>query len=68
MFNIMKDLFTSAIVTIPDNVSPDQYEKLLSEHEADVMRLQAQQKRELEKQMANLNVRQLMLLKPCEMM
>lgn len=44
------------IVTIPDTVSPDQYEKLLSEHEADVMRLQAQQKRELEKQKANLNV------------
>lgn len=64
----MKDLLTSAIVTIPDNVSPDQYEKLLSEHEADVMRLQAQQKRELEKQMANLNVRQLMLLKPCDTM
>ncbi|XP_052705818.1 limbin-like isoform X1 [Crassostrea angulata] len=40
-----------------NTVSPDQYEKLLSEHEADVMRLQAQQKRELEKQKANLNAK-----------
>ncbi|XP_061180109.1 trichohyalin-like [Saccostrea echinata] len=37
-----------------NNVSMDQYDKLLSQHEEEVTRLQAQQKRSQEKQKANL--------------
>jgi hypothetical protein len=40
-----------------DNVSMDQYDKLMSLHEEEVMRLQTQQKRAQEKQMAHLQVR-----------